>query len=902
MAKKKKKKTPLQQPQSKAIPAVPGLESILKSRYYVLYYAVFIFVLTVILFNEFIFSNKMLFSSDFINASCYFREFWKEHLDFPFGIPLWSPMIFGGMPFVDAFHSDIFYPITYPIKLALSIPRAFGWSMLIHVFLAGLFMYACARTFKMSRLAASFAGIFYMFAPYLVSMVQPGHDGKMFVTALFPLAMLFLERAMNDHKFLDFTLLGAVIGLIVLTPHPQMSYFMLWAVGFYFGFRIIFKLIERRNIVPIIRPGLLFVMAIVLGLFISAIQFYPSYRYVKEYSPRAIEEEETEMTEAQRYAYATSWSMNSGELVSQFIPNFIGTNAKKFTATGEAQHTYWGQNVFKDNSEYIGILPIFLGLIAIIFVRNKRTWFFMGLALFALIYAMGGSTPLYRIFYHLIPNVKHLRAASMIMFIFSFSFCLLAGFGIDYLREALPKLKDAVKRKVFLFSGIAAGLYGFLAVAFSLAGKSIMKAFASISPPYTPQGVSIDTILEYRAFPNLGDIVIGLWILAAVFVLTYIIIKAYGNRTIGLWALGIIVFFGIVDAWRIDFKFITTTSPEQYFATNNVVSMMRDTDKPYVDRLLDADRGVLRNSNYFAYHDIPMMFGYHGNQMKIYDQYWFRQGKSNDHSFIYRIENDPQQGNRGNMVWLNTPFIGMAGVKYLVTDYMTDLGVYRDSLTQISQNSDLQADGLILYQFPDNFKRVRLYHDYVLSEDYGHGVDYLRLVYYDYVLREARGEVVNYLRMLYDEYILHGELENELNYLRTLQHDWTRQVVLEKDPGFAADSAAVTEGEYAEIASYDTDEVVINVKSNTDGIVYFAGCYYPAWKAYVNGEEAEVLLANAAFRGVVVPEGEHEVVFRYESEVYNNSRAVTLASSAFVVLVLAFSLFRCRRVEEKAVE
>jgi hypothetical protein len=858
MAKKKKKNAVSKAPKAQPAPRPGGLENILKSKYYVLYYAAFIFILTIILFNEFVFSNKFLFSSDFINASCYFREFWKEHLSFPFGVPLWSPMIFGGMPFVDAFHSDIFYPLTYPFKLIMSIPRAFGWSMLFHVFLSGLFMYACARTFKLSKLAASFAGIFYMFAPYLVSMVQPGHDGKMYVTALFPLAMLFLERAMNDHKFLDFTLLGAVIGMIVLTPHPQMSYFMLWAVGFYFGFRIIFKLIEKKSVVAMIKPGALFVMAIVLGLFVSAIQFYPSYKYVKEYSPRAIEEDEDEMTEAQRYAYATSWSMNSGELVSQFIPNFIGNNARKFTPTGESQPTYWGQNAFKDNTEYIGILPIFFGLIAIVFVRNKRTWFFMGLGAFALVYALGGSTPLYKIFYHLIPNVKHLRAPSMIMFIFSFSFCLLAAYGIDYIRKELPKLKEVAKKKVLLFSASAAGIYSLLAIIFTLAGKGIIKTFLSIFNPDAPEA-----ILDYRAFPNVGDIVIGLWILAVIFVLIWLIIKAYGGRTIGLWALGIIIFFGIADAWRMNFKFLTTTSQEQYFAENNIVKKMKNTDKPYVDRLLDADRGVLRNSNYFAYHDIPMMFGYHGNQMKIYDQYWFRQGKSNDHSFVFRVESDRQQGNRGNMVWMNMPFIGMAGVKYLVTDYMTNLGAYADSLTQVSSNQEIQADGLILYEFPEHFKRVRLYHDYILRDDH----------------------------------------KDALDFMRQLQHDWTKQVVLETDPGFVGDSAANTEGEFAEIVSFDMDEIVINAKSNSDGIVYLAGCYYPSWKAYVDGEKSEVLLANAAFRGVVIPQGEHEVVFKYESEVYNTSRAVTLASSAFIVIVLAFGLFTRRKTEgDKPVE
>ena len=269
------------------------------------------------------------------------------------------------------------------------------------------------------------------------------------------------------------------------------------------------------------------------------------------------------------------------------------------------------------------------------------------------------------------------------------------------------------------------------------------------------------------------------------------------------------------------------------------------------DRILDADRGVLRNSNYFAYHDVPMMFGYHGNQMKIYDQYWFRQGKSNDHSFVLKVSSDPQKRNQGRIDWLNMSFIGMAGVKYLVTDFLTDLGLYRDSLTQISQTQNIQADNLILYEFPDNFRRVRLYHDYVLEED---------------------NEAV-------------------LSFMRTFSHDWTRQAVLESDPGFTGIPDADISGEFAEIVSFGTDEVVVNVNSNSDALVYLADCYYPAWKAYVDGRKTDILLTNGAFRSVPVSSGEHTVVFKYESESYNTSRAVTWASSMFVALVLIFNLF-----------
>ena len=471
MVKKKKSKAKTDKPRPVSRPAGSFLDDLLDSKYYVYYYTGFIFLLTIILFNEFVFSGKMLFSSDGINASLYFRQFLVDSIKDYGYIPQWSPLIFGGMPFVEAFHSDIFYPLTMIFKLIMPIPQAFGWSMLFHVFLSGLFMYWCARAFGLSKLASSFAGIFYMFAPYLVSMVQPGHDGKMYVTALFPLTMLFLERGLNKGRFLDFTMLGAVIGLIILTPHPQMSYFSLWGIGFYFGFRIIVLIVSKKNIIPAIKPSLLFVMAVVLGLMISAIQFYPAYKYVKDFSPRSEDEVMTPEKEAERYAYATSWSMNAEELVSEFIPNFVGNNATKFSNGEEGQATYWGQNFFKDNSEYIGLLPIFFGLIAIIFVREKRTWFFLGLGAFALVYALGGSTPFYKIFYYLIPNVKHLRAPSMIMFLFSFSFCLLAGFGIHFIQKKLQTVKPDVKNRVMLFSMISAGFYIFLAFLMSAGGK-----------------------------------------------------------------------------------------------------------------------------------------------------------------------------------------------------------------------------------------------------------------------------------------------------------------------------------------------------------------------------------------------------------------------------------------------
>jgi hypothetical protein len=99
---------------------------------------------------------------------------------------------FARMPFVEAFHSDIF--IAEPGAECLrawfddqiepiDIARDLGWLLFLHIYIS-----ACSCT---RRPASSNCGRYrhghdasYMFAGYLVSIVAPGHDGKIYVAAL----------------------------------------------------------------------------------------------------------------------------------------------------------------------------------------------------------------------------------------------------------------------------------------------------------------------------------------------------------------------------------------------------------------------------------------------------------------------------------------------------------------------------------------------------------------------------------------------------------------------------------------------------------------------------------------------------------------------------------------------
>jgi hypothetical protein len=90
----------------------------------------------------------------------------------------------------------------------------------------------------------------------------------------------------------------------------------------------------------------------------------------------------------------------------------------------------------------------------------------------------------------------------------------------------------------------------------------------------------------------------------------------------------------------------------------------------------------------------------------------------------------------------------------------------------------------------------------------------------------------------------------------------------------------------------------IRLKSSTTGtggLVVLSEVYYPAWKAYVDGQPAPVYVADGLLRSVVVPAGEHEVELRYESWVLRVGIAISVAAYAALVALAAAVVWRWRR-------
>src|SRR5678815_4428667 len=167
--------------------------------------------------------------SDMYIAGYSFRLFGAETFKATGSIPQWNPYVFGGLPYIAAMHGDVFYPTAW-LRWIMPVDLAITWGMAVHFVLAGWFTYVFARALRLSWSAATVAGVTYELSGIVASQMSPGHDGKLFVSALTPLAFWILLGAIRDGRQWAYGVFAFAVALTVL-GHYNMSYFLLIALG-----------------------------------------------------------------------------------------------------------------------------------------------------------------------------------------------------------------------------------------------------------------------------------------------------------------------------------------------------------------------------------------------------------------------------------------------------------------------------------------------------------------------------------------------------------------------------------------------------------------------------------------------------------------------------------------------
>ena len=520
-------------------------------------------IVLILLFRQFIFSNNMLMAHDVIESAIPYLKFLKDYFAAHHGIPLWDPYHFCGIPFIDAIHghSGALYPFTF-ISLIGSIPRAIGFNMILHYLAATVFAYLAARQFGLRQWPAAIVAFAYGLSPTLVSWVYPGHDGKLFVAAWFPLAIYLTERLRTSPSLSRAIWLGLVIAVSILTPHLQAVLYVLIFLLLFSIFHVAFDLFERQPPAKNVRFVIWMAVAAVIGLGVSSVQWIPGYRHISEFSPRAEEE--------RGVAWASTYSLNGEELISIAVPEFSGVNiiGKKYA--------YWGKNEFKDNSEAAGVLPCLLALLAFLvhgFRRQKILW--LSTALLVVLYSLGNSTPVFRLILAIVPPLNRMRAPSTSMFVAVFAIAMLAGIGTQNLVDRLQDKAGRFPRTVkFVLMGSTA-LFLIVWLVSLFAGKQLVTLFVLLFHSQILPHVGGGSDKWQLALNNLSHLRTGFFVGAAVSagaVVVFFVGRFRKWQNIRLLGLSLLL---VVSLYQFDQRFVLTISPERFFSATPVSKYLR---------------------------------------------------------------------------------------------------------------------------------------------------------------------------------------------------------------------------------------------------------------------------------------------------------------------------------------
>lgn len=534
-------------------------------------------------------------NSDQYIAGYAFREFAAASLRNGQGFPLWNPYQFGGMPYVAAMHGDIFYP-TFLLRMILPTDVAMTWGFVVHMFFAGFFTVGFLRAAGVRFQAACIGGVAYLLSGAVASYASPGHDGKLFVSALLPAALWALIRGIRDGSLAAWGALAIVVGLAVLSPHPQLLQYMLLTSGAFalwvaFGSRSMasdstpLTAAPSGSTVPSALSRLALALgAVVLGGVMGAVQYLPVQEYVP-WSPRA---------GGKGYDYATSFSFPLEETLNMYLPQFSGI-----------LDNYWGQNGIHFHSEYIGAAVLMLALLAfgggVANRHGRHAWFWLGALIVSLFWAWGGNTPFYQLVYAIVPGSKFFRAPSTILYVSAFACAVLAAFGAERALAGRASLR-------YLGAWVAfAGLVGVLATtgAITNLGLSLARDGAA-------------ELVE----ANASNVTLGAWRSAAVVVALAALLAAVARGVLKAplagWLLAALV---ALDLWSIGRRYWSFSAPAaELFAEDDIIRYIKSQPQPGRVIALPLSANMAPHDPFVAgdalmSHGIRGVLGYHGNEL-----------------------------------------------------------------------------------------------------------------------------------------------------------------------------------------------------------------------------------------------------------------------------------------------
>ncbi len=493
---------------------------------------------------------------------------------------------------------------------------------------------------------------------------------------------------------------------------------------------------------------------------------------------------------------------------------------------------------------YLGWVIFFMAGIAVFFRRDRQTRFWSSVALICFLLFLSG--------FMLIKPIPH-DILNLVYLFSAFAFFILAAYGIQYLQEvSIAQNGNKKFLRIYFFVFLAVMLLFLIYLIF--ARNQYLNVFAAEGVFLTiPERIQHHSTLLFDLIRNMFFLIIAFYFIGLC------LEQKVGFRSLVL----ILAAIALLDFGFINRRLVETDlhyNEDTYFNANPTVYFIK-SDKS-IHRVLPIQN--TKCANWYVLHEIESITGYIPKVPVNYQQFLEQTGYRN-------------------------PFNGFLA-KY-----------WRISMV----NKKPESKPVPLMEIPVN----RLNFDYAM-------LDMLNVKYiildslqitdprYELVYDTGRQRVYENTRVLPRVFfadtikVIIGK-SHIFDYMKNRHFDPRKMAILEEDPEFTLFDA---DSNQAEIVSLSAHEIIIDAKAHNNTILVLSEPYYSGgWRAFVDGIETKIYVANSVLRSVCLPAGEHRVVFRYKASGYDLGKWTSLTMLlSILILLLAVLAVYIRNKTQKA--
>lgn len=625
-----------------------------------------------------------------------------------------------------------------------------------------------------------------------------------------------------------------------------------------------------------------------------------------------------EQSKAERWAWATQWSLPKAETLTGLVPGLFGY---RMDTPGGGQ--YWGtagRDVEWDNwfasdrqgpkprgfiryggaGAYSGPIIVLLALFAVFqagrknvspfTIAERRTiWFWSGLWVICLLLAWGRFAPFYKFFY-MLPYASTIRNPGKFFHICDWALLILCGYGVHALAKqywsrpaglfatgknrwpALP----AFDRKWVVASSlaVAASLLGWLI--YGASKEALQRHLVEVQ--FDPDSAVI--IAKY-SLKQVGWFVLFLGLGVGTVAMT-VTGRLSGQRAkFGAVLLGAIL---VADLARANLPWIVNWDWKQKYATNDVLDLFQK--QPYEHRVAGLPAWFLD-----AFQFPPQITGTEQYFDQLYRVQWMQ------HEFqFYDIQ--------------SVDVVQMPRAPADYAAFESAIAVHSsETLPLLTRKWELTNTRYILAmaafadffnrQFDPGKQRFRIAEGFTVEPKPGilrpSKLEDLTAVLTSptngpYAIIEFTGALPR--AKLYSNWQVSTNDDATLKQLADLSFD-PAQTVLVADPIPASSGDLTNENPgTVEIVSYAPKRIELKANAAAPAVLLYNDRFTPEWQVTVDGKAEPMLRCNYIMRGVQLPPGEHQVTFQFRPDL----RALKITSAGLGVSALAgLALFFLRK-------